>query len=269
MQITFMPYIHNHKTNFSGRKEVREKSENFSNDIIKLSRSKNFNDESIKALAHSYIPNIIFRKKTAQKGDEKDVAGVFIPDFQYGTASKRYGIKSRTIYLRPIKDAKMTKGEFIKTLVHEMTHAFQEDDKDISEVTLMNKSLKFVDEDTANEIMTAAFSTWIYFEDTLLYPLTDSIDNITFENRGTFPYNISINTEKMKECIADIFRDAEKSFPMVDINFIKSHVKLQLQHEAEAYRMGQRTLRKFKKENPRQEDEIIPQLYERISNYIK
>ena len=145
----------------------------------------------------------------------------------------------------------------------------KEDDKDISEVTLMNKSLKFVDEDTANEIMTAAFSTWIYFEDTLLYPLTDSIDNITFENRGTFPYNISINTEKMKECIADIFRDAEKSFPMVDINFIKSHVKLQLQHEAEAYRMGQRTLRKFKKENPRQEDEIIPQLYERISNYIK
>jgi hypothetical protein len=62
------------------------------------------------------------------------------------------------------------------------------------------------------------------------------------------PTGIKGNREKMKECIADIFRDAEKSFPMVDINFIKSHAKLQLQHEAEAYRMGQRTLRKFKKE---------------------
>lgn len=254
---------------FSGRKEVMEKSEKFSNDAVKLSHSKRFNDENIRELVRIYIPNLIIRKKTSEAEDEKKVAGAFRPDFQYGAKSKRYVVKARTIFLRPISSTNMPKSEYVKALTHEMTHAFQADDNDISDAALMNKSLKFVDEDTCNKRMIEAFSIWTYFEDVLMYPLMDGINSTITDNQGIFPYKISIDDKKMKECIDDIFQEAKKKFTDTDIEFVKNFIKLQLIHEADAYRAGQKALKKFKKEPLRAEDEIIPTLYENVAKCMK
>ena len=65
MRISFNNYKYNNIT-FSSRKDVMEKSDEFTDTIIKEARHKNLNRHNVEEIIHSYVPDVKLRLRKAQ-----------------------------------------------------------------------------------------------------------------------------------------------------------------------------------------------------------
>lgn len=250
---------------FSSRKDVMKKSEEFTDAIIREARHKNLTRNQINTIIHTYAPDVKLRLR---KSSNKNINGTFAPSYIYGTDSHQFGFEERVLTVAPTQRGKISMAEYIRTLAHEMTHIFQSEDKDVGDLVFLEKNLPIMDNIKASNTLFAASSVWDYFEDRILSDVLNGYDRLRDANCGKSPFRISLNKKTLKECLDDVYKNIRRNFPDEDIEFIKKFIKLQLLHEADAYKAGAKAYKKYKRQPLTLEDLFPSKLYEAIERNI-
>ena len=268
MQISFNTYINRVQT-FSGRKEIMEKSDRFSDDIISLSKKRKLNFDEVKKVIASYAPDIKVREKSLKDKDGMQMLGMYYPSLSYVNQSQTIQYQDKFMYIVPMKKNIHTKADYIEGLTHEMTHAFQHEDEKYSIQALLNKYYKNAPYEKACYDVDEAYRFWLYFEDTLFEDIKKMYYKGSSVNRNVFPVEIKFVSGELQECIRAKFAKAKKVMPNMNMDFLKDFIVLNLMLEADAYFAQTKALRKYNREPLRREDKLIPDLYRQAAKCLQ
>ena len=265
MKINFCPqkYIH-----FTGRDDVRRKSDEFSDSFVKFARKSKLDISDVRQFTQGYVPELKVKRKALKSNSEEDIAGEYSPMFHYSVNQKKFGLRDQLLLLRPRNRYYLPKSEYVRSVAHEMTHVFQSMDDEMSDVNFYDKHLRFSSQEEANKIIIALSNAWEYLENTVLYDSMDLFNKTSYLNNGIFPFKIEVNDNLMKQVINQKMAKISQTFPKLDMNLFKRFAKLHCQAEADAYRAGQSAVRQFRGELPQPQDETIPKLYEAVCRNI-
>ncbi|MCR4881043.1 MAG: hypothetical protein K6A44_03730 [bacterium] len=267
MRVNLFPNLYN--TSFSSRQDVKLKTDTFSDDIINLARKNNLTDNEIRKVIHYYIPDVKIARQRCKMSRGAKQVGEYAANYTFSNASRSFDLGDKLLKLSRISGRTFTKSDCIENLVHEMTHAFQSEDKDCSIKNLFNKYLSGLSDSEIEKNVSHGFDFWFYFEDTIFNDYMNFYYKASSVNRNRFPFSVSIIPEEMKTCIAEKFKYAKKICPEFNEEFLKEFIKYQLHAEADAYEAGINALMKYKKSPMSKHDMALPELYRKVAACIE
>lgn len=259
MKINFSTAMQNSPNSFNGRQEVMKLAEEFSTELVSRFKRESPTIEKAVPLIKKYIPEIkigMFK----EAGKQVEIGG-FSQNFVYTKSTGIFTPGEMLILLTNPKRGIQTRSSFIGNIAHEMTHAFQSKDPDISEINLMNNFLKINSEQDGNAQINAAYSVWDFLERNLFYPIGNTKDKIQTVEKFPFPFNITMNKTKFAEYLDKLQRKIKKNIPNADMDYIKKFIRHKLLNEADAYEIGSKTSCKYERKPFIKSDKPFIKLY--------
>lgn len=276
INLQFNNYNYNKsKQSFSGRQEIREKSSLFADDIIEVATDRKLNKKELEKVMRAHIPAIVVRPS---KGDEPYAISCS-PYISFLHRDNSYRLKSQTIRVPKLhqRSGKGEKAEFIDSIVHEMTHAFQHLDDDISFIPRYNAYLKNNSLLKLQQLSSISEDLFVYVENKAIYPIIADM----YEKAGEIDISdVSTSKELLKKLspnakkrINSIFKaglkTANKKLEGENMEFVLNDFKNNALAEEDAYRAGAEAGKKFTHQDGLDVADAIPELYRTLAEIVK
>lgn len=276
VNLQFNNYNYNKsKQSFSGRQEIREKSSLFADDIIEVATDRKLNKKELEKVMRAHIPTIVIRPSKAYE----PYAISCSPYISFIHRDNSYKLKSQTIRIPKLHQhsGRGEKAEFIDSIVHEMTHAFQHLDDDISFIPRYNAYLKNNSLPKLQQLSSISEDFFIYVENKAIYPLIDDMyekaEEIDISNISTSKELLKKLLPNAKKQINSIFKaglkTAKQKLAGENMEFVLNDFKNNALAEEDAYRAGAEASKKFAHQNGLDVADAIPELYRTLAEIVK
>ncbi len=223
------------KQAFCSRSSVRKAAEKFADGLIdRFVPQSKLKVRQMENYARRFIPEIEIVNFTNSK-EALEMDGLCKPAYVY--SSGKYSFDGVVLFLKTKFKDDFSKRRLLKNFVHEMTHAFQFKDKEISDMIIFNNFLKHHSKTELERMINLSnrvFDSEQYTKDIedIVNPLIDrayGIDAIKPE----FSF-----VEYFRNLFAEDVQRLRAKGVKFDLNFIKKVFINQTEAEADAYKAG-------------------------------
>lgn len=277
MKISNSINIINKKETFNGKADVHRRVSRFVFDFLNLSQSEQLSFRKIEKLTKQHLPGIVILSKMDNRSSI-NASCSFLPKYNKNTG--KYYVASHCINLPKINFlSQRQKLNFTEMFIHEVTHAFQNVDKDMSFVTLLNKYLKKNGVTKTNEVQNISSRVVERFERDFigeafdLLKLPKNIESIFTAQTPNSLFN-KMNSNKVdfikffQEKIDFTLRKGKKEYPDFDEKFFLQNLKNLAVTEEDAYREGAMAVKLLEGIDDITIEEATPVLYKKLSQAI-
>lgn len=252
---------------FGCRADVNRLAVNYTTDLVDILKSKWNPMHDVLQLTGKYIPGVDVFQKTglndaycAYKIDFDEAIGKFVINRQHVVVPKKFFL------FFPFKGIR---ANFIGDIVHEVTHVFQNRDKDYSLVSLLNSGIGKRSTEYLKQLHSFAYYLFRNIETRTLAPIifdnhfndnTRVISNYTKFEKIISQLSVGLE-KKLEQIINQSFTTEDGKLFKKDKKVILAFVKLLLGHEVDAYRRGNEAYKIALSTNNGNAMDFIPYLY--------
>jgi hypothetical protein len=244
-------FVRTEQVSFGKKKTRIEQAKDFAKDVKKYYYDEPFSLQGIQKVAQKGVKDIQvkdYRELNVESEVLKTFMGALLNSFSYDEEKQQVVPNALELYLKnPDENNHVDRVAFYANCVHEYTHALQQTDKDVSDISVLNKLLRKskATADVKNTTITHIGDFALEAEQRIKKPIYDAEKDIDKQFRYTMsPPTISqiYENEGIKDIkkfaineIKNLMPKYEEKYGEMDKQILLSYTINHLQKENEAY----------------------------------